>query len=77
MNEQAKALLARTEFLKNEKANKSDIVNGQYSFTTLAAFNAVKASIPANSTVIIDETGLNQGTTFGMARRELNQILIH
>lgn len=44
------------------KADKSDIVQGQYSFTTLAAFNAVKSTIPNNSTVIIDEAGANQGT---------------
>lgn len=61
MNEQAKALVARTELLKEEKANKTDIVQGQYRFTTLAKFNAVKSTIPINSTVIIDEAGENQG----------------
>lgn len=61
MNEQAKALVARTELLKEEKANKTDIVQGQYRFTTLAKFNAVKSTIPVNSTVIIDEAGENQG----------------
>ena len=44
------------------KADKSEIVQGQYSFATLADFNAVKATIPVNSTVIIDEAGANQGT---------------
>lgn len=62
MNEQAQALVDRTEYLNQEKANKEDIVQGQFSFTTLAAFEAKKASIPINSTVIIDEAGPNQGT---------------
>lgn len=62
MNEQATALVARTELLMQEKADTSDIVQGQYSFTTLAAFEAVKSTIPANSVVIIDEVGVNQGT---------------
>ncbi|MFX5513170.1 hypothetical protein ABTD48_13705 [Acinetobacter baumannii] len=62
LNEQAQALADRTEFLNQEKANKSEIVQGQYSFTTLASFNAIKATIPANSTVIIEESGANQGT---------------
>lgn len=61
MNEQAKALVARTELLKEEKANKTDIVQGQYRFATLALFNEKKATIPVNSTVIIDEAGENQG----------------
>lgn len=61
MNEQARSLLARTEYLNEKKAEKSDIAQGQYRFSTLAAFNAVKASIPANSTVVIDEAGVNQG----------------
>ena len=38
MNEQAKALLARTEYLKQEKANKSEIVQGVYEFGTYAEF---------------------------------------
>lgn len=62
LNEHAKVFLARTEYLKQQKADKSEIVQGQYRFTTLASFNAVKATIPANSTVIIEEAGSNQGT---------------
>lgn len=62
MNEQAKALVERTEFLNQEKVNKVDIVKGQYSFATLAKFEAKKATIPTDSTVIIDEAGANQGT---------------
>ena len=62
MNEQATALVARTELLKEEKADRSDIIQGQYSFTTVASFDAVKSTIPSNSVVIIDEVGPNQGT---------------
>lgn len=62
MNEQATALVARTELLMQEKADTSDIVQGQYSFSTLAEFDSKKATIPANSVVIIDEVGVNQGT---------------
>ena len=62
MNEQATALVARTELLKEEKADRNDIVQGQYSFATLAAFDAAKTTIPPNSTVVIDQVGVNQGT---------------
>ncbi|MCH7387670.1 GDSL-type esterase/lipase family protein [Acinetobacter modestus] len=62
MNEQAKALTDRTEFLKAEKVGFQDIVQGQYSFETLQKFNTLKSTIPVNSTVIIDESGPNQGT---------------
>ena len=62
MNEQATALVARTELLMQEKADTSDIIQGQYSFSTLAEFDSKKATIPANSVVIIDEAGANQGT---------------
>lgn len=62
MNEQAQALANRTAYLNEEKANKVDVIQGQFSFTTLAAFEAKKSTIPVNSTVIIDEAGPNQGT---------------
>ena len=62
MNEQAAALVARTELLKEEKADRSDIVQGQYSFSTIAEFEAAKTGIPLNSTVVINEVGPNQGT---------------
>lgn len=62
MNEQATALVARTELLMQEKADTSDIIQGQYSFSTLAEFDSKKATIPENSVVIIDEVGDNQGT---------------
>lgn len=55
MNEQAKALLARTEFLNQEKASKFEIVQGHYVFNTYAEFNAIKSTLPLNCTVIINE----------------------
>ncbi|WP_026471141.1 hypothetical protein [Alkanindiges illinoisensis] len=61
MNEQAKALLDRTEWLNEQKANKSEIIQGHFAFNTLADFNAKKATVPANSTVVIAEAGANQG----------------
>ncbi|WP_407510288.1 SGNH/GDSL hydrolase family protein [Acinetobacter baumannii] len=61
MNEQAIALANRIAFLNQEKASKADIVQGQFSFLTLAEFEAKKATIPINSNVIIDEQGAHQG----------------
>lgn len=62
LNKPLQDLTNRTEYLKDNKADKSEIVKGQYSFTTLAKFNEKKATIPADSTVIIEEAGANQGT---------------
>ena len=39
LNKPLQNLTNRTEFLNDTKANKTDIVKGQYSFTTLAKFN--------------------------------------
>ena len=64
MNEQAKALVERTEFLKENSASKSDlaaVAGGNYSFKTLAEFEAIKESITVNSTVTIGEAGPYQG----------------
>lgn len=55
MNEQAKSLVARTEFLNQQKANKSEIIQGVFEFGTYSEFNAVKSSLPANCTVVIGE----------------------
>ncbi|MBB4835464.1 hypothetical protein [Acinetobacter schindleri] len=55
MNEQATALLARTEWLNQQKAGKSEIVQGHYEFNTYAEFNAIKSTLPLNCTVIINE----------------------
>lgn len=61
MNEQAKALLDRTEWLNDQKASKSEIIQGHFGFNTLAEFNAKKATLPINSTITIAEAGANQG----------------
>lgn len=55
MNEQATALLARTEWLNQQKASKSEIVQGHYEFGTYAEFNTAKTSLPVNCTVTINE----------------------
>lgn len=64
MNEQAKALADRTEFLKEHSATKDDLANvagGNYGFNTLAEFETIKDSIPANCVVNIAEAGAYQG----------------
>lgn len=55
LNEQAVALADRTEFLNQEKANKSEIVQGVFEFGTYAEFNAIKSTLPLNCTVVINE----------------------
>lgn len=63
MNEQAIALADRTEFLNQEKASKSEIVQGVFEFGTYAEFNSAKATLPLNCTVVIGEenkTGFGQ-----------------
>lgn len=55
LNEQAKALADRTEFLNQEKANKSEIVQGVFEFGTYAEFNAAKSTLPLSCTVVIGE----------------------
>lgn len=63
LNEQAKALADRTEFLNQEKASKSEIVQGIHEFDTYALFDAAKATLPLNCTVVIGEkntTGTGQ-----------------
>ena len=63
LNEQAKALADRTEFLNQEKASKAEIVQGIHEFDTYALFDAAKATLPVNCTVVIGEkntTGTGQ-----------------
>ncbi|WDE16898.1 hypothetical protein KMZ14_04950 [Acinetobacter schindleri] len=62
LNEQAIALADRTEFLMEEKASKSEIVQGVFEFGTYAEFNAAKANLPLNCTVVIGETNTGSGT---------------
>lgn len=63
MNEQAQALADRTELLMEEKASKSEIGNGWHEFDTYVLFDAAKATLPLNCTVVIGEkntTGTGQ-----------------
>ena len=63
MNEQAKALAERTEFLNQEKASKSEIVQGVFEFGSYSEFDALKSTLPLNCTVVINEentTGAGQ-----------------
>ena len=62
LNEQAQALADRTEFLNQEKASKSEIIQGVFEFATYSEFNATKASLPANCTVVIGEKNTGTGT---------------
>lgn len=55
LNEQAQALADRTELLMEEKASKTEIVQGVFEFGTYAEFDAAKLSLPLNCTVIINE----------------------
>lgn len=60
---QAQTSEALSDFVDNTNAAVNEIKRaaGNFSFTTMAAFNAAKATIPANSTVNIDEAGVSQG----------------
>lgn len=71
LNEHAKVFLARTEYLQQQKANKSEIVQGVFEFGTYAEFNAAKASLPLNCTVIINEVN-NIGTSWGQGSNRWN-----
>ena len=66
MNEQATALLARTEYLKQQKANKYEIVQGIYEFGTYSEFDALKASLPLNCTVVINEVNTTGVGSWGI-----------
>lgn len=71
LNEHAKVFLARTEYLQQQKANKSEIVQGVFEFGTYAEFNAAKASLPLNCTVIINEVN-NTGTSWRQGSNRWN-----
>lgn len=60
MNEQAKALADRTEYLRQNSATKDELANiagGNYGFNTLEEFELVKDTIPVNSTIKIGNAG--------------------
>ncbi|MEN8292062.1 hypothetical protein ABFO59_06205 [Acinetobacter radioresistens] len=76
LNEQAKALADRTEFLMDEKASKAEIVQGVFEFETYAEFDAYKANLPLNCTVVIGEEN-NSGTgTWGIGNNIWNGSLL-
>ncbi|MCU4341771.1 hypothetical protein KTH15_13490 [Acinetobacter pittii] len=63
MNEHAKSLADRTEYLNQEKASKSEITQGHFEFDTYASFNIATPNLPLNCSVIINEenqTGTGQ-----------------
>lgn len=65
MNEQATSLVARTELLLQEKANKSEleaVAGGHKGYTTLTLAQADQANLPMNSIVEITNDGANNGT---------------
>ncbi len=64
LNEQAKALLARTEFLKNQSVTKEELLavsGGTYAFSTLTKANQVLSSLPEYSKIEIQNDGENNG----------------
>ncbi|ENW84332.1 hypothetical protein F909_00239 [Acinetobacter sp. ANC 3929] len=72
LNEQAIALADRTEFLNQEKANKSEIVQGVFEFATYAEFNSTKANLPLNCTVVIGEENTTGTGTWGVGNNRWN-----
>lgn len=72
LNEQAIALADRTEFLNQEKANKSEIVQGVFEFATYAEFNSAKANLPLNCTVVIGEENTTGTGTWGVGNNRWN-----
>lgn len=72
MNEQAKALAERTEFLNQEKASKSEIVQGVFEFGTYAEFDAAKSMLPANCTVVIGEENTTGTGSWGIGNNRWN-----
>ena len=72
LNEHAKVFLARTEYLQQQKANKSEIVQGVFEFGTYAEFNAAKANLPLNCTVVIGEENNSGTSTWGIGNNIWN-----
>lgn len=76
MNEQAKALAERTEFLNQEKASKQEIIQGVFEFGTYAEFNAAKATLPANCTVVIGEENTTGSGQWGIGNNRWNGTVL-
>lgn len=72
LNEQAIALADRTEFLNQEKADKSEIIQGVFEFGTYAEFNAAKADLPLNCTVVIGEENTTGTGTWDIGNNSWN-----
>lgn len=72
MNEQAKALVSRTEFLNQQKASKSEIVQGVFEFGTYAQFNTAKSNLPANCTIVINEENTSGTGLWGIGNNIWN-----
>ena len=76
LNEQAKALADRTEFLNQEKASKSEIVQGIFEFDTYAEFNSAKANLPSNCTVVIGEENTTSSGQWGIGNNSWNGSIL-
>lgn len=76
MNEQAKALLARTEYLNQQKASKSEIVQGVFEFSTYAEFNAAKETLPLNCTVVINQENTTGSGQWGIGNNIWNGSIL-
>lgn len=76
LNEQAQALADRTELLREEKASKQEIVQGVYEFDTYAEFNAAKAILPANCTVVIGEENTTGSGQWGIGNNSWNGSIL-
>lgn len=72
LNEQAKALADRTEFLMDEKASKAEIVQGVFEFGTYAEFDAAKVDLPENCTVVIGEENTTGSGTWSIGNNKWN-----
>ena len=72
LNEQAKALVDRTEFLNQEKASKYEIVQGIHEFDTYALFDAAKSTLPLNCTVVIGEANTTGTGQWGIGNNSWN-----
>ena len=76
LNEQAIALADRTEFLNQEKASKYEIIQGVFEFGTYAEFNAAKATLPLNCTVVIGEENTTGTGTWGIGNNRWNGSIL-
>lgn len=76
LNEHAKVFLARTEYLQQQKANKSEIVQGVFEFGTYAEFNSAKATLPLNCTVVIGEENNTGVGEWGIGNNRWNGSIL-